>query len=558
MSIICKAIIGILGWVFIFFSWNIFFLCILIYSLIICSFIYSKNKKFFIFKLFFLIGFWSSFIIIFNKVGVYFDFTLLNSIMLIFLVNYVDQYSDLNPSNSEHILGVLHDLLKELNIHNIFSGGGGGNSSGPYFFPLDSNEEEDFSFLVIKLNELSGVKSFKYTDSSINSNEVPNIIKKVDDYNKNLVYPKGKEMIEEKNKMISFNNFIQHYFNSPPYGLASINMLSNSIDNWFPAFKENILIDVEKYNKLSLCKFYYESKNKDLLPNKFKNLWEKWHLEQIGFLKDYIKHIENKPNSYINNFFREEIAYAELNDNILIIGAGILCKVSMYINLYNDYHLNLNINKVEFFTKGWEYYQEALQKYYPFFHHYNWFCKLYDLNNFTESDIFHRIEQELSFREAVASLPPLCEYILNEWNQKPNWYNNIRPLTNYEYKEFGVLYRLGLCKILLFNKYTPIISENYFKLFCIKSVNELTGKEYYKWLNIYNPIKLEKWTNEKLNEIFIKKTDKIIFKLIKLPEENYQKQFLKFTKNKQFNIKWTNIEKNCFFKQSLKFTKNTK
>jgi hypothetical protein len=57
------------------------------------------------------------------------DSTILNNIMLIFLVNYmindIDYYSDLNPSNSKHILDALHNLLKGLNIKDLFSSGGG-------------------------------------------------------------------------------------------------------------------------------------------------------------------------------------------------------------------------------------------------------------------------------------------------------------------------------------------------------------------------------------------------------------------------------------------------
>jgi hypothetical protein len=87
--------------------------------------------------------------------------------------------------------------------------------------------------------------------------------------------------------------------------------------------------------------------------------------------------MKNNPNKYIHNFLREDVVYGELNDNMLIIGAGILCKVYMFEKLYNDYYHFFSwpyhdiTNKTVFYTLAWKYYQEALQKYYPLFHHYN-------------------------------------------------------------------------------------------------------------------------------------------------------------------------------------------
>jgi hypothetical protein len=329
--------------------------------------------------------------------------------------------------------------------------------------------------------------------------------------------------------------------------LASLNMIDNNISNWFFDLKQHILADVERYNELSICKFYYENKTKDLLPNKFKNLWENWHLSQVSPIETYEALLKEFPKQSIKNFLREDAVYAELNDNMLIIGSGILCKAYIYQNLFDSYNADFFKTKVQFFTKAWELYQEALQKYYPFFHHYNWFCKLYKLDHHSKFDILRDYKEIVFVEKQIASLPPLYEYILNEWRQKPDWHNNIRPITNSEYKEFWILYRLGLCKIISFNKLTSF-SKFYLENFLIKSVDELTGEK--KWFNFIKYIKLKESINDTLNQIFIKKTNKVVFKLIKSTEKDYQikQQFLKFTKNKQFNIKLTNIEKKYFFK----------
>jgi hypothetical protein len=151
--------------------------------------------------------------------------------MLIFLINYIDLYSDLNPSNSKHILDALHHLLKELNIHNLFSPGGGGDGSGPYFFPLDTDNEKDFSSLVIKTNERSLIIThYNERNVSLYSDEVKVLSKRIDEYNKKLNYPEGKEMIKKKDKFLKRNIFLDDFF-AHPYSLASLNMIDNNISN---------------------------------------------------------------------------------------------------------------------------------------------------------------------------------------------------------------------------------------------------------------------------------------------------------------------------------------
>jgi hypothetical protein len=104
------------------------------------------------------------------------------------------------------------------------------------------------------------------------------------------------------------------------------------------------------------------------------------------FPKTFDDSIEDKPNLSFANIFRKDLAYGELNDNLLIIGTGILCKMHVYTNLMNEYAQDLEfyqccehliprdlvgIDKLEFYTKSWELYKDSLTKYYPFFSHYN-------------------------------------------------------------------------------------------------------------------------------------------------------------------------------------------
>jgi hypothetical protein len=73
---------------------------------------------------------------------------------------------------------------------------------------------------------------------------------------------------------------------------------------------------------------------------------------KLEIIKNYSDFYKNYSNKCIVNWLREDRIYGELNDNILIIGAGILCKVYMYKNLYNNYHPDLDVSKVEFYTKA--------------------------------------------------------------------------------------------------------------------------------------------------------------------------------------------------------------
>jgi hypothetical protein len=181
------------------------------------------------------------------------------------MINDMDYYSDLNPSNSKHILDALHNLLKDLNIKNLFSSGEGGGGPDPDFLP--------YMYLLIDTDEKSGVtvRPNQVKINFLSSNDAQIFSEKIDNHNNDLVYPKKGKMIEEKNKMIRPNYFLGYNFESP-YDITFIHYEGKDLSSFMHCFKKNILHDVEDYNNLLLCKFYYESENKDLLSNKFKDL----------------------------------------------------------------------------------------------------------------------------------------------------------------------------------------------------------------------------------------------------------------------------------------------
>jgi hypothetical protein len=94
------------------------------------------------------------------------DIVLLNNLFSLFFANYIinyindspniDLYSDLDPSNSKHILDALHNLLNDLNLKGLVSSkyasfgkgdGGPDPDFSPYmylFLELDDNEPRLF------------------------------------------------------------------------------------------------------------------------------------------------------------------------------------------------------------------------------------------------------------------------------------------------------------------------------------------------------------------------------------------------------------------------------
>jgi hypothetical protein len=161
--------------------------------------------------------------------------------------------------------------------------------------------------------------------------------------------------------------------------------------------------------------------------------WNIWHKSQLPGWK--LQSYEDKWNSTnsIRNLRASDV-YFELNDNLLIIGAGILCKNYVYTKMLEFYGPDkMMMNKVDFYTKAWELYQEALQKYYPFFHHYNWHVKLALLEG-SKTDIIDEMNRAISFEFKVKSLPPLNEKLLSQ-SIKPRWYDKVRYTDCSDFKE---------------------------------------------------------------------------------------------------------------------------
>jgi len=142
------------------------------------------------------------------------------------------------------------------------------------------------------------------------------------------------------------------------------------------------------YNYLKGAKFYYESKNKDLLPQDFKFMWAWWHNSQTILLGESLvnRHMATSFNHF-PNFFKAENAYFELNDNLLIIGLGLLCRHYIYTKLLEESWQNIYISRMDFLAHAQQLYDEALKKYYPFFQHYNWHCKKYILEHYTKEEL---------------------------------------------------------------------------------------------------------------------------------------------------------------------------
>jgi hypothetical protein len=120
----------------------------------------------------------------------------------------------------------------------------------------------------------------------LDSSERKIISDKIDYHNKSLEYPGKGELIKEKNIIINRNKFLdfewRHPFNLVTYASSNGN---NSYYNYVSYGKateyitnlglnNSIFLEAMKYNYLLGCKFYYESEDKTLLPNKFKNMWD--------------------------------------------------------------------------------------------------------------------------------------------------------------------------------------------------------------------------------------------------------------------------------------------
>lgn len=444
MSLIFKVIIGILGVIFSILYLNINILYIIIYLWIIYGILKSQNKKITLFKLFFIVQFWSLLNIIYYLLFCNVDF--LNTLLFSFFINYIcnentDLYSNMDPKESKEILGKLHELLKEMDLSSFkfdFFKGKGPNPDPDFekylglFLDIDEEPKEEWG-----VRGYSNHKS-SYGAKSLYSETAKIISKKIDDYNSKLDYSRQNELLTEKNKIISLNNYIDYSYGSLNNFISRfpINNL-NDLSGFFWYVKQDIHHEIAHYNSMFAAKYYYDNKDSSLLPNKFKELWDAWHLSQaFRFDHWYNKYFlgpmeaEDYSDTYKNNFFEQKNVYAELLDNILIVGTGLLCKIYIYENTLKFYNKEMkypdyDIKIFQFYEKIWEFHKESLQKYYPFFDYYNWNCKLYFLEHATKNDILKYNVDGVTLPR-LYEIPKLFEYMV-ELPYKPTTDNDIRP-----------------------------------------------------------------------------------------------------------------------------------
>lgn len=414
-SLICRIVLSVLFIFFEYLTLPTIILSIVLYISIIYSIIKSDNKIKSIFKIIFLLEFWILFTICINS----FDIIILNNIMFIFLVKYIDEmdlysdiYSDLGPENSKHILEALHDTLKNLDMNNIMP-----NGPRPDFSPYSSLFIETNNKPEANNTEESFTDRYKFLFNW--SNGLKALNDKVEDHNRNLEFSIGEQMILARNKVISISPIWQ-YKNPHSFLVIGDDFLS-----FFKRFQEIILDDIDNYNMLSVCKFYTETSNKTLLPTEFEDIYVNWHKSQI--MLTMMSELRDK--YHIVNFIDNGMVYKELYDNILYRGINILSNQYTYTNLYNYYNnYDHNVTLAEFFTKAFEYHKQALEKYYPFCHHFDWHGKLYKLNHWSVYDFMKNLSGILFFEKAVANAPPLQDYILDD--TRGSWFN-YNPIDKY-------------------------------------------------------------------------------------------------------------------------------
>lgn len=438
MSLIFKVIIGILGVIFSFLCLNINILYIIIYLWIAYGVLKSENKKETLFKLIFIVQFW----ILLNMICslLFCDIDFFNTLLFSFFINYIysentDLYSNMDPKESKEILGKLHELLKEMDLSSFkfdFFKGNGPNPDPDFskylglFLDIDEEPKEEWGMIGYS-NDMSS-----YGAKNLYSETAKIISQKIDDYNSKLDYPGQNESLTEKNKIIGLNRFID-------YSYENLNAFTNSfpINNlndlrgFFFSVEQDIHLEIAHYNSMFAAKYYYDNKDSSLLPNKFKELWNAWHLSQAHAFEHPINkyflgpmEAEDYSGAYNFNFFKPENAYAELLDNILIVGTGILCKIYTYESTLKFYNQDMkypdfNMKIFQFYEKIWEFHKESLQKYYPFFDHYHWNNKIYFLEYATKNGI-------LNCNVDGFTPPKLLEYMV-ELPHKPLGCNDIRP-----------------------------------------------------------------------------------------------------------------------------------
>jgi hypothetical protein len=301
-----------------------------------------------------------------------------------------DFYSDLD-SNSGKLLKSLHELLNNLDLSKYKLGNGGGGPNGPdwhslYYHNVDDIDEKPLSNKMYKsffhrhILDI-GENPRTYSDKTFNYNSAENndISSKIDLHNNLLEYPRPKKLIYEKNILLNRNVNIERF--SSIYEMIDISN-GYGIKGFLHSLHYGTYNAIKHYNILVTTKLYNESLFKFILPSEFKQISDGLFYVQSNTEKI---HAISRFNSdkYLYNFLNKKSVNHELYDNILIAGLDILCIDYVFTKLMSYYSSNLveGINSIDFYIKGWEFYQESLQKYYPFFDHYNWNCKLFQLDH---------------------------------------------------------------------------------------------------------------------------------------------------------------------------------
>lgn len=159
------------------------------------------------------------------------------------------------------------------------------------------------------------------------------IAKKIHNYQSHLDYPKKDELLIEKNYLLRINSYMDYSFRNLSV-FASQFVIKPDLTGLFLKMPVDILNDILQYNSMIGAKYYSDNQDK-VLPNKFKDMWRAWYINQSG-LRFFNLPVEAE--DYGNFFFPKYLkefkdSYGELLDNILIVGTGILCKIYIYENI---------------------------------------------------------------------------------------------------------------------------------------------------------------------------------------------------------------------------------
>jgi len=458
-SIIIKIFIYVFLSGYNFFGFDIYILYGLIIIPIILSLLKVRSKSNSLLRWFFLFQFWLI-------LGVCYSIFNINisiiDISYLFLLNYMldanDFYSEIDSNTSGKILKSLHELLNNLDLSK-YKLGRGGRGPNPDGFNWDSI----YYHHILDIDE-KPIPNIRSRAFDFNSAEVIDTRNKIDMQNNMLEYAGRKEFINEKNILLANTGPGIEDF-ADIYRMTDIAPYVHDPYLFLHHLRYGTYNYIKIYNLLVTSKKYDESMFKFIFPSDFKKISDYWILTQSnGYLFNANTIISDKSEKYVYNFLDKKLVNHELYDNILILGISILCRDYVLTKLTNYYSLNLveGINNVDFYIKAWEFYNESLQIYYPFIHHYNWYVKLFQLEHISKQDLLHLSAFRMKLNNYASSLPSLDKnrYIF-DWDHFPSCYNdNMRPD---KYPEF-ILKRKGFFAYIYGSTklYVPLNVKDFF------------------------------------------------------------------------------------------------